>query len=158
MGYISHNLLVNQTNSTAGINLISITISDVHPDPLGPDRERNENVKLNQEWIEIKNIGDEDFKLKGRVLIDITPTNQKRHKKVFFPKNPNFALPVDVKLRIYTGKMADLNDPATAPAGIWKYFLVYKAYIWNNTGDTAEIYASEADFNSGEAPLAQRSF
>ena len=47
--------------------LIAISISDVHPDPLGPDRIRARNVKLNQEWIEIENTGDEPFKLKGRV-------------------------------------------------------------------------------------------
>jgi hypothetical protein len=141
-----------------GIDLIDITISEVHPDPEGPDRERNRNVKLNQEWIEIKNIGDEDFKLKGRVLIDGTPTNKNRHKKVFSPTNPNYALPVNAKLRIYTGKMDDPFDPAQAPEGISKYFLGYGAYIWNNTGDTAEIYASEADFDDGKEPLAKRSF
>ena len=138
--------------------MIAITISDVHPDPVGPDREREKNVKSNQEWVEIENTGDEVFELKGKVLIDKTPTNQNRHKIVFSPRDRGFSLPVSVKLRIYSGKMDDPDDPESAPKGIWKFFLRYEAYIWNNTGDKAEIYASEADFNSGKAPLAQKSF
>jgi hypothetical protein len=141
-------------------DLIAISISDVHPDPLGPDRVANRNVKLNQEWIEIENTGDEDFKLKGKVLIDRTLTNQHRHKVVFSPTgNPNYALPVGAKLRVYTGQMNDTDDPPSpAPEGTMQYFLAYGNYIWNNTGDTAEIYASEDDFNSGKQPLARRNF
>jgi hypothetical protein len=140
-------------------DLIAISISEVHPDPLGPDRIRNQNVKLNEEWIEIANNGDEPFRLKDRVLIDRTKTNQHRHKKVFSPTDENFALPVGEKLRIFSGKMDDPNDPnPPVPAGTWRYFLNYGNYIWNNSGDTAEIYASENDLALGHAPLARRSF
>ncbi|TET18933.1 hypothetical protein E3J74_08505 [Candidatus Bathyarchaeota archaeon] len=52
--------------------MIAISISDVHPDPLGPDRIRNQNIKLNQEWIEIENVGDEPLELKGKVLIIVS--------------------------------------------------------------------------------------
>lgn len=38
------------------------------------------------------------------------------------------------------------------------WHLEYGSYIWNNTGDTAEIYTSEADFNAGNEPLARRTF
>lgn len=139
--------------------MIEISISDVHPDPLGPDRIRSQNIKLNQEWIEIENVGDEPFALKGRVLIDRTPTNQNRHKKVFSPTNPDFALPVGARLRIFTGKMNDPDDsPTSVPSGTWTYFLGYGNYIWNNTGDTAEIFASVDDLNAGREPLARRSF
>jgi hypothetical protein len=141
------------------ITLIAISISDVHPDPLGPDRVRNRNIKLNQEWIEIENIGDEPFKLHGRVLIDRTTTNQHRHKKVFSLTNPEWALPIGEKLRIFTGKKDDANDPNPAvPPRTWSYFLDYGNYIWNNSGDTAEIYASENDLNAGRTPLARRTF
>lgn len=140
--------------------MIAITISDVHPDPLGRDRENNHNSKLNQEWIEITNIGNEDFKIKGKVLVDRTATNQRRHAIVFDPLGkPDYALPVGVTLRVYTGNSDDANDPpAPTPTGTWRYFLCYNAYIWNNTGDTAEIYASEADYNAGNAPIAKRTF
>lgn len=139
--------------------MIAISISDVHPDSAGADRIRNRNVKLNQEWIEIQNIGNEPFILNGRFLIDRTPTNQHRHKKVFSPTNPDFVLSVGAKLRIFSGKINDENDPdPPVPAGTWSYFLDYGNYIWNNTGDTAEIYASEADFNAGHEPFARRLF
>jgi hypothetical protein len=141
------------------VNLIAISISDVHSDPLGPDRIRDKNVKLNQEWIEIENVGDEPFKLNGRVLIDQTPTNQNRHRRVLSPTNPDFALPTGTRLRIFTGKMDDPNDPCpSVPSGTWRYFLDYGNYIWNNSGDTAKLYASEDDLNAGRKPLAQRSF
>jgi hypothetical protein len=137
--------------------MIAITISDVHPDPVGPDRERNQNIKLNQEWIEITNTGNEPFILNGRFLIDRTETNQHRHK-ITFSVTPTWTLPVGQKLRIYTGKKDDPNDPSPVyNAGYW-WFLNYGNYIWNNTGDTAEIYASEADFTVGNAPLARRRF
>jgi hypothetical protein len=141
------------------ITLISITILDVHPDPYGSNRERNKKAKLNQEWIDIKNIGDEDFKLNGRVLMDRTPTNQHRHKKVISPMNPNFASPVGLKIRIYTGKMDDPTDiPPPIPEGIWKYFLDHEAYIWNALGDMAEVHASEAHLNKGRTTLARKGF
>ena len=138
-------------------DLIAISISDVHPDPLGPDRVANRNVKLNQEWIEIQNIGNEPFILNGRFLVDRTPTNQHRHK-IVFTLNPTWTLPIGERLTIFTGKKDDSNDPAPTVPSKWTWFLGYGNYIWNNTGDTAEIYASEADFNVGHEPLARRTF
>lgn len=92
------------------VNLIAITISDVHPDPLGPDRERNENVKLNQEWIEIKNTGNEPFILNGRFLVDRTETNKHRHK-ITFELNPSWELPVGKRIAVFTGKKNDADEP-----------------------------------------------
>lgn len=137
--------------------MIAITISDVHPDPLGPDRERGKNVKLNQEWIQVKNVGNEPFILNGRLLIDKTPTNTHRHKVVFL-LNPNWTLPVGQRITIFTGKKDDPNDPDPSVSSEFTWYLEYSGYIWNNTGDTAEIYASEADFNDGKEPLAKKSF
>jgi hypothetical protein len=137
--------------------MIAITISDVHPDPIGPDRERNQNIKLNQEWIEIKNTGDEPFKLDGRYLVDRTDTNQHRHK-ILFSTDPAWTLPIGQTLTIFTGKKGDTNDPDATVHSNFSWHLEYNSYIWNNTGDTAEIYASKADFDIGKAPLAKRSF
>lgn len=137
--------------------MIAITISDVHPDPLGSDRIANNNVKLNQEWIEIQNTGDEPFILNGKFLIDMTPTNKKRHG-ITFSLNPNWELPVGKKITIFTGKKDDPDDPDASVSSDFVWHLGYGSYIWNNTGDTAEIYASKADFDAGNEPLARRSF
>ncbi len=137
--------------------MIEIAISDVHPDPVGPDRERNQNNKLNQEWIQIKNIGDEPFTLNGRLLVDRTPTNTHRHK-IVFSLDPAWLLPVGQRINIFTGKKGDQNDPDPNVTSEFTWHLEYNNYIWNNTGDTAEIYAIEADFIAGRPPLARRSF
>ncbi len=138
--------------------MIAIIISDVHPDPIGPDRERNQNTKLNQEWIEIKNTGSEPFILNGRLLVDRTLTNTHRHKIPFSLKNPEWALPVGQRITIFTGKKDDPNDPVPQVNSEFTWHLEYSSYIWNNTGDTAEIYASSNDFIAGNPPLAKRNF
>jgi hypothetical protein len=137
--------------------MTAITISNVHPDPLGPDRENNKNVKLNQEWITIKNTGNEPFKLDGRYLVDRTGTNQHRHK-ILFSTDPAWTLAIGQTLTIFTGKKGDVNDPDTAVDSNYSWHLEYTNYIWNNTGDTAEIYASKDDFYAEKEPLAKRTF
>jgi hypothetical protein len=136
--------------------MIAIAISDVHPDPVGPDREKNRNIKLNQEWIQIKNVGDEPFVLNGRCLVDRTLTNTHRHK-IVFSLNPEWTLPIGQRITIFTGKKDAENDPDPIVISEFTWHIEYGNYIWNNTGDTAEIYANEADFNIGRAPLAKRS-
>lgn len=137
--------------------MIAIAISDVHPDPLGSDRENDKNVKLNQEWIQVKNTGDEPFILNGRFLIDRTAANQKRHG-ITFTLKPSWELPVGKTITIFTGKKDDPNDLDSEVTTDYTWHLEYGNYIWNNTGDTAEIYANEADFSNGKEPLAKKSF
>ncbi len=87
-------------------------------------------VNLIRDYVELTNNGSTKINLKDWKIIDTTPTNQKRHEFIF---KKDFWLQSDVTVKIWSGAGRDDAE---------NIYQNRRAPIWNNPGDTAELYDS----------------
>src|SRR3989344_8135635 len=85
-------------------------------------------VNLLKDYVILTNNSNSTVNLKGWKLIDTTPTNQKRHEFIF---QKDFFLQPDAIIKIWSGTGANDAD---------NIYQNRRANIWNNPGDTAELY------------------
>ncbi|HIH14263.1 MAG TPA: hypothetical protein HA224_03330 [Nanoarchaeota archaeon] len=85
-------------------------------------------VNLLKDYVILTNNSNSTVNLKGWKLIDTTPTNQKRHEFIF---QKDFFLQPDAIIKIWSGTGANDAD---------NIYQNRRAKIWNNPGDTAELY------------------
>src|SRR3989344_1373641 len=90
-------------------------------------------INLLKDYVELKNNNSVKINLRGWKILDTTPTNQKRHEFIF-PKD--FFLQPDASVKIWSGVG---NDDAS------NIYQNRRAKIWNNAGDTAELYDSQGN-------------
>ncbi len=97
----------------------TIVISDIEPDPPGPDDE-----VLDQEWIEIENRGADPVELTGWALRDESTSNRYLFEEITIPPGG--------RIRLRTGAGADTATELhwDSPAG-----------VWSNRGETALLLA-----------------
>lgn len=86
-----------------------------------PGKDTRGNASLNGEWAQIKNTGSKAVSLKGWVLKD--PEN---HRYTF----PNIKIGAKKTIKVHTGSGKDTAADK---------FQGRKAYVWNNTSDTATL-------------------
>lgn len=89
-----------------------------------PGKDTRTNVSLNGEWVQLKNTSSKAISLKGWVLKD--PQN---HKYTFL----NIKIGAKKTVKVHTGAG---KDTATDK------FQNRRAYVWNNTSDTATLLKS----------------
>lgn len=121
----------------------NIRIINIKNNPPGPDDEK----KLNQEYVVLENQGDTKEKISGWKLIDRTPKMFKRHTYEF-PEKVNgktYTLAPGELAYIMTGSGEDEFKPVNSPNDKEKrahfdFFQNSNWFIWNNSGDTAELH------------------
>ncbi|UUU25283.1 lamin tail domain-containing protein [Streptomyces sp. DSM 40750] len=86
-----------------------------------PGKDTRSNASLNGEWVQIKNTSSKAISLKGWVLKD--PQN---HKYTF----PNVKIGAKKTIKVHTGSAKDTTADK---------YQNRKAYVWNNTSDTAAL-------------------
>ncbi len=101
-----------ETNSTE----IEIVITNANFQATSPEKEN-----LNEEWVEISNLGSSDANLAGWSLEDA-----QNHTYSF----PNFSLSAGAKAKIHTGIGEDTSKDL---------FWNRNAPVWNNDGDLATL-------------------
>ena len=90
-------------------------------------------VNLIKDYVELKNNDSVKINLRGWKILDTTPTNQRRHEFIF---QKDFFLQPSATVKIWS--CAGNNDASNI-------YQNRSAKIWNNPGDTAELY--DADRN-----------
>lgn len=101
-----------------------LDIVKIHYDPKGKDLSKNSGYT--KEYIQVKNTGKKTLTLTGYVLRDNGP------QKFSFPKGTKLKPGKTLTIRSGKGK----NTSTTL---YWNK----SSYIWNNTGDTARLYATK---------------
>ena len=96
---------------------VDVTITEMRADPPGGDL-----TDLNEEWVEIRNAGDETLQLDGWVLKDESASH-----RFHFPES--FAVRPGQTVRIHSG--CGLDDDSSL------FWCNRGSAIWNNDGDTA---------------------
>ncbi len=122
---------------------INVQITGIHNNPAGKDTAE----KLNDEYVVVKNLGDQSVNMYGWQLTDWRPGQQHLHIYKFPQRLTDGSLwtldPGEV-IYLMTGTGCDRFYPAdgTHPA---QFHLFWNKdwFIWNNTGDTACLYDSE---------------
>lgn len=87
-----------------------------------PGKDTGSNASLNKEWINIHNARSTPYQIKGWYLKD-----RAGHKFVF----PAYTIGAGKNVKVHTGK---------GTKGGGHVYWGRKAYVWNNTGDTAYLY------------------
>lgn len=145
--------------------MIKFEIIDVKLDPYQPERLKTGNFRvnkeLNEEWIDIKNTGDEPINLRGRVLASHNTKTLSKDLVYIFPQRALIASTEDVPLfpgeviRIFSGEQpyesTYIPDEYAISRVIW---LVRQTYLWVNTADEARIYLDMETLRRRENPLA----
>ncbi|WP_055493426.1 lamin tail domain-containing protein [Streptomyces sp. TP-A0356] len=86
-----------------------------------PGKDDRSNKSLNAEWVQIRNNGSSAVALKGWILKDTS-----NHKYTF----PNVKIGAHKLIKVHTGRG---TNTAT------DLYQNRRAYVWNNTGDTATL-------------------
>jgi hypothetical protein len=127
------NALSNAVNSVPEVNVwtregAKVVIWKIHYDARGWDR-----LNLNDEYVVLKNIGDEPVNLEGWMLMD--ETGHRRYEKNRTSSHifvfPNFILRPGAIVTVHSGK--GTNNATDLYWGS-------KSPIWNNQGDRAYLY------------------
>ncbi len=90
-------------------------------------------VNLIKDYVALTNNSNSAINLRNWHIIDITPTNQKRHEFIF---KKDFFLAANTIVKIWSGVGKDNAN---------NIYQNRRASIWNNTGDTATLYDSNGN-------------
>lgn len=104
-----------------------IKINRVEPNPVGPDY----RSKLNEEWIEIKNSGYSSENLSGWKIWHRAQPKGNFLKAYEFSR---FVLDSGMAVKVHTGSATDTTTDL---------FMGRGNFIWNNTGDEAQLDNAE---------------
>ena len=119
---------------------LDIRIVELHNNPAGKDTQE----KLNDEYVEIRNMGDTNVNMSGWTLTDWRPGQQHIHTYEFKPKLSNgtfWTFEPGECIFLMTGHGLDAFYPSNNV--IPPQFHLYwnkDQFVWNNTGDTACLY------------------
>lgn len=86
-----------------------------------PGKDDRSNKSLNGEWVQIKNNGSSAVSLKGWILKDAS-----NHRYTF----PDVKIGAHKTMKVHTGQGKDTTADK---------YQNRRAYVWNNTGDTATL-------------------
>lgn len=132
---------------------MSILLTQIKPNPLGKDRNKNDipNVQLIKEWIDITNFSNQTENLSGLRLthktyttpIDALFNTAGSNKDSVFLNLNKVVIGANKTIRIHSGDpvlISSLEQEEKSGIDLEDhYFTGIQRYSWNNTGDIAKI-------------------
>ncbi len=118
-----------------------LRINDIHPDTLRVHRKRPDEMRFNNEWVELINVGIRPFDANKYFLVNAAGEGF----SLVLPNRESLVVASFQTVLIFSGRP---DSPADPPAcylqnNALRLFLNRDRYLWNTEGDVGYLYVSK---------------